>query len=135
MKKIFSYAFSLISGLLVTAKYLFRPAVTLQYPKQRWAAPARFRGRVALRQKKCIACSMCAKACPNYCLQVKFSAGDDKKRKLTNFIYNMDTCLFCGLCVEPCPSSAIFMNHEYELSVYDRAKLVMDLVEVDKHVE
>lgn len=135
MKKVFSYSISLLKGLLVTLKYLCKPAVTLQYPKQRWVPPQRFRGRVALRQKKCIACSMCARACPNYCLEVKFAVGEDKKRKLSSFIYHMDTCLFCGLCVEPCPVSAIFMNHEYELSVYDRKKLIMDLVEVDKHVE
>ena len=135
MKRIFSYSGSLIRGLLVTAKYLFSPAVTLQYPKQRWTPPERFRGRVALRQKKCISCSLCARACPNYCLEVKSVTGEDKKRKLTSFVYHMDTCLFCGLCVEPCPTSAIYMNHEYELSVYDRKKLIMDLVEVDKYAE
>ncbi len=135
MKKIIDYTISLIKGLGVTIKYLTKPAVTLQYPKQRWIPPSRFRGRVALRPKKCIACQMCARACPNYCLQVKFDIGEDKKRKLTGFIYHMDTCLFCGLCVEPCPTSAIFMNHEYELSVYNRDELITDLVEVDKYVE
>ena len=135
MKKIFAYAFSLIQGLMVTAKYLFKPAVTLQYPKQRWSPPERFRGRVALRPKKCISCQMCARACPNNCLDVRFSIGEDKKRKLNEFAYRMDTCLFCGLCVEPCPTSAIFMNHDYELSVYERKALLMDLVKVDSYVE
>ena len=135
MKKIIDYIISLIKGLGVTAKYLTRPAVTLQYPKQRWTMPERFRGRVALRPKKCIACQMCARACPNYCLQVNFNLGEDKKRKLTSFIYHLDSCLFCGLCVEPCPVSAIFMNHEYELSLYNRDELIVDLVEVDKYVE
>ncbi len=135
IKKIFYYIISLIKGLGVTAKYLFKPAITLQYPKQRWTLPERFRGRVGLRPKKCISYQMCARACPNYCLEIKFDIGDDKKRKLTKFIYNMDTCLFCGLCVEPCPTSAIFMNQEYELSVYKRRELVMDLVKVDEYVE
>lgn len=135
MKKFFDYAVSLIKGLEVTAKYLTKPAVTLQYPKQRWMAPERFRGRVALRPKKCIACQVCARACPNYCLQVNFSLDENKKRKLTSFIYNMDTCLFCGLCSESCPTSAIFMNHEYELSIYDRKELIVDLTKADKYVE
>lgn len=135
MKKIFDYVISLIKGLGVTAKYLIRPAITLQYPKQRWTMPERFRGRVSLRPKKCISCQLCARACPNYCLEVKFELGEDKKRKLTNYIYHMDTCLFCGLCVEPCPTAAIFMNNEYELSVYDRDELIMDLVKVDERVE
>lgn len=135
MKKILDYTISLIRGLGVTAKYLFRPSVTLQYPKQRWTPPERFRGRVGLRPKKCISCQMCARACPNNCLEVKFNVGEDKKRKLSGFIYHMDTCLFCGLCVEPCPTSAIFMNHDYELSVYNRDTLIMDLVKTDSYVE
>ncbi|TAN60863.1 NADH-quinone oxidoreductase subunit I [bacterium] len=135
MRKILDYTISLLKGLGVTAKYLFRPSVTLQYPKQRWTPPERFRGRVALRPKKCISCQMCARACPNNCLEVKFNVGEDKKRKLNEFIYRMDTCLFCGLCVEPCPASAIFMNHDYELSVYDRNTLIMNLVKTDSYVE
>lgn len=135
IKRAFDYTLSLIRGLAVTAKYLCRPAVTLQYPRQRWVAPARYRGRVSLRPHKCISCQMCARACPNYSLEVKYNVGEDKKRKLSGFTYHLDTCLFCGLCVEPCPTSAIFMNHEYELSVYERGKLVMDLTEVDRDVK
>ena len=74
---------------------------------------------------------MCARACPNACLEIKFNIGEDKKRKLSEFIYHLDTCLFCGLCVEPCPTAAIFMNKEYELSVYNRQDLIVDLVKVD----
>lgn len=134
-KRIIDGMINLIKGLAVTLKYLLKPAVTLQYPKQRWTPPARFRGRVALKPHKCISCQMCARACPNYSLQVHFTVGDDKKRKLTSFIYRLDTCLFCGLCVEPCPTSAIFMNHEYELAETDRRRLVVDLAEKDKNVE
>ena len=126
---------SLIKGLGVTLKYLFRPAVTLQYPKQRWVAPERYRGRVSLRPKKCISCQMCARACPNNSLDVRFAIGEDKKRKLTGFIYRMDTCLYCGLCVEPCPTAAIFMNQEYEFSAYNRKELIVDLVKKDSYVE
>ena len=121
--------------MAVTAKYLFKPAVTLQYPKERWRPPERYRGRVALRPQKCISCQMCARACPNYSLEVKYNVGLDKKRKLNSFVYRLDTCLFCGLCLEPCPTAAIFMNQEYELAVFERSSLIMDLTKVDKNVE
>lgn len=132
---VFAYAISFIKGLLVTGKYLLKPAVTLQYPRQRWTPPARFRGRVTLRPKKCISCMMCARICPNYSIDVKFNVGTDKKRSLDKYTYRLDTCLFCGLCIEQCPTAAIFMNHGYEFAAYDRKKLVMELTKVDAHVE
>lgn len=135
LKKAVAYPISLIKGLTVTAKYLFSRAVTLQYPKQRWTPPARYRGRVALRPKKCIACQICARACPNYSLEIRVVIGEDKKKTLGSFMYSMDKCVFCGLCAEQCPTSAVFMNHDYECAVYDRKELVMDLVKVDANVE
>lgn len=135
MKKTFVYTLSLIKGLAVTIKYFFGPPITLQYPKERWSPPQRYRGRVSLRPGKCVSCQMCQKACPNKSLEVKFSLDQNKKRRLSAFIYRLDTCLYCGLCVEPCPREAIFMNHEYELSVYERKELIVDLLEKDKDVE
>jgi NADH-quinone oxidoreductase subunit I len=36
----------------------------------------------------------------------------------------------CGLCVEFCPFDAIIMDHDYELSVYDRHK--HNIYDIDK---
>ncbi|HWQ83120.1 MAG TPA: 4Fe-4S binding protein, partial [Anaerolineales bacterium] len=33
---------------------------------------------------------------------------------------DIDVCMNCGLCAEYCPFDAIKMDHDYELSVYQR---------------
>ncbi len=130
IKGIFIGVWSLITGLAVTVKYLFKHAVTMQYPEERWKMPERFRGKVILIKEKCIACTLCAKACPVACLEVVPAVDEANKRLKTpaKFIYSMETCMFCGLCVEPCPTQAILMDQSYELSVYDRKTLVQDLI-------
>ncbi len=30
-------------------------------------------------------------------------------------------CIFCGYCEDACPTQAIVLEHDYELSFYDRA--------------
>ena len=30
-------------------------------------------------------------------------------------------CIFCGYCEDACPTEAIVLEHDYELSYYDRA--------------
>ena len=36
--------------------------------------------------------------------------------------------MFCNLCVEACPFGAIIMSHDYELAVYNKEELEVDLV-------
>lgn len=36
------------------------------------------------------------------------------------FYIDVDICMNCGYCAEYCPFDAIKMDHDYELSVYDR---------------
>ena len=40
-----------------------KPATTL-YPKEKVPVPPAFRGRIAIRDDKCIGCSKCAVVCP-----------------------------------------------------------------------
>lgn len=121
---IFTGIWSLILGMSVTLKNLCSRAVTLQYPKQREAMTARYRGMVELRKEKCIMCNQCVKICPDACLHLKFSVGEDKKRVLESFRYEAQLCCFCGFCEEVCPTQAIFMNKDYEVAVIDDRKLL-----------
>ena len=45
-------------------------------------------------------------------------------------------CIFCGYCEDACPTNAIVLEHQYELSFYDRKSSIytkdMLLVAADK---
>jgi NADH-quinone oxidoreductase subunit I len=48
----------------VTFGHLFKPAVTLQYPHERWTMPERARVRIGMTYSECTGCGACARACP-----------------------------------------------------------------------
>ncbi len=51
------------------------------------------------------------------------------------FFIDIDICMNCGFCAEFCPFDAIKMDHDYELSVYDRhAKNIRDKEMLSKPV-
>ncbi|MDP8261979.1 MAG: NADH-quinone oxidoreductase subunit I [Candidatus Ancaeobacter aquaticus] len=120
---------SLLLGLSVTVKNLFSHAVTLQYPKERQKMTDRFRGLVELNKEKCVSCMQCVKICPDGCLAIKATVGEDKKKVLESFVYDAALCCFCGFCEEVCPTKAIYMNKDYEVAVIDdRSLLTVDLM-------
>lgn len=140
MGAIFSYFknillgfWNLLIGLSVTTKYLFKKTTTQQYPEERMPLPARSRSMIKLiydgekDQFNCVACMMCAKACPNSCIKLEGVRGADGKRRMTTFKLDFSTCIFCGYCVEACGFDALtFVSEEYENSVYKRGSLLQD---------
>ena len=127
-------ALSLAKGLAITLKYTLKPAVTLQYPSEKRPMVERYRGLVDLIPEKCIKCYQCVKICPTACLSITHKE-IDKKKVLETFRYNMELCCFCGLCSQVCPTSAVIMNKIYEISVYDRNKLYIDLLNPGRYDE
>src|SRR3954449_5283438 len=55
---------SIAVGMKITLKYCFQKTVTVQYPEQHLTFAPRYRGIHEFEMDKCIACDMCAKACP-----------------------------------------------------------------------
>ncbi len=58
----------------------------------------------------CIGCSLCAKICPEGCIEMKKDpALGDKLKPETDYDY----CKGCGLCAHECPVKAIRMVKDY----------------------
>jgi NADH-quinone oxidoreductase subunit I len=120
-----------MKGFAVTFRQMFKPRVTVQYPKEQRVKPQRFHGRHVLNRypdgmEKCIGCELCAGVCPARCIYVR-GADNPEEAPISpgerfGFVYeiNMLRCIFCGMCVEACPTEAITMTHLFEMSVTDR---------------
>ncbi len=128
---------AIISGMSVTLSYLPRRKQTVQYPEEPVTVQPRYRGQHLLHvdelgREKCVACFLCAAACPSECIYIE--AADDPRapEERTGVderyakVYNIDygRCIFCGYCVEACPKDAITHGYNFELSVYNRADLL-----------
>ncbi len=54
----------MLEGLKTTFRELFKPKVTVRYPEERMEPADRFRGMFRFNYDRCIACKLCAVACP-----------------------------------------------------------------------
>ena len=106
-------------GMAVTMKNALRRPITTQYPEQKLNISRRTRGNQLVWDKeRCIACSMCAKACPVQCIDMVTSRGQNNKLQVDKMDYDAGLCIFCGLCVEVCPKTCLFLTAEYEKARY-----------------
>ncbi|MFN7971477.1 MAG: NADH-quinone oxidoreductase subunit I [Acidobacteriota bacterium] len=134
------YVPEIVKGLLVTGRHLvqnlLRPSriPTIQYPEQKRVYSQRFRGAHVLKKRedgslRCVACYMCATACPAICITIE--AGEYKdagvEKYPTRFDIDMLRCIFCGYCVDACPEDAIEMTGDSELCMTSRSQSVWNI--------
>ena len=78
---------------------------------------------------RCVACGLCARACPSHCIEVVPSElatrADDAPP--AHFDLDLSRCLFCGLCEDACPVEAVVMSSHVEVAGFDRASMVFHL--------
>jgi NADH-quinone oxidoreductase subunit I len=123
--------FSLLKTLYTVFMTMFRKRATIQYPEERPYIPPRWRGRIILSrdpdgQERCVACYLCAVACPVDCISLQ-SAEDEHGRRYPEFFrINFSRCIFCGYCEEACPTNAIQLTTDFEMGEYKRQNLVYE---------
>jgi formate hydrogenlyase subunit 6/NADH:ubiquinone oxidoreductase subunit I len=113
-------------GLSITASYLLRRPMTVQYPDRTPLPlpdmlPPRYRGFLEVDTSICTGCQVCERTCPINCIQITLEKdpANPKLRAMTQFDIDEAKCMFCGLCVEPCPTGAIQHTREFEASMGD----------------
>jgi NADH-quinone oxidoreductase subunit I len=111
--------------------HLFRRRVTILYPEQKPYLPPRWRGRIILSRdpdggERCVACYLCAVACPVDCISLQSTEDEHGRRYPAFFRINFSRCIFCGFCEEACPTYAIQLTPDFEMSEYSRHNLVYE---------
>jgi len=122
---------STLRTLWLVFLHVFRKRVTVQYPEQMPNIPPRWRGRIILSRdpdggERCVACYLCAVACPVDCIALQAAEDEHGRRYPEFFRINFSRCIFCGFCEEACPTYAIQMTPDFEMGEYDRRKLVYE---------
>lgn len=122
---------SVLRTLWLALLHLFRRRVTIQYPEQKPYLPPRWRGRIILTrdpdgEERCVACYLCAAACPVDCISLQATEDEHGRRYPAFFRINFSRCIFCGFCEEACPTYAIQLTPDFEMCEYRRDQLVYE---------
>jgi len=122
---------SILRSMLIIFTHLFRKRVTVPYPERIAYIPPRYRGRIILSRdpdggERCVACYLCAVACPVDCIALQATEDKTGRRYPEWFRINFSRCIFCGYCEEACPTYAIQLTPDFEMSEYNRTKLIYE---------
>ena len=122
-------------GLTTTARHLVGPKVTVSYPEvePEIENPLIYRGVHRLNRDeegriKCVACFLCATACPAHCIDIigVESPWPDREKYPENFTIDQLRCIYCGMCEEACPVDAIELTSLYNLTGRSREEMIFD---------
>lgn len=136
------YLPEIVKGLGNTFKHLFKPTFTIDYdgsepnnPRKHHTPREGYRGEHYLKKDeaghvKCVACFMCAAACPAECIHIEAAPvpadWKDRERYPRRFEIDLLRCIYCGMCEEACPVDAIALSTTYNVVSDTRAAKVHD---------
>lgn len=122
---------SILRSIWVVFLHAFHRRVTVQYPEEKAYLAPRYRGRIVLTRdpgggERCVACYLCAVACPVDCIALQATEDETGRRYPEFFRINFSRCIYCGYCEEACPTYAIQLTPDMEMSEYHRRNLVYE---------
>jgi len=123
--------FSILRTLWDVFVHMFHRRITIQYPDERPKYPPRYRGRIILSRdpdggERCVACYLCAVACPVDCIALQATQDENGRRYPEFFRINFSRCIYCGFCEDACPTYAIQLTPDLEMSEYRRSNMVYE---------
>lgn len=125
---------ALFKGMFRTFKHMLQRKETLEYPEKRHVPRKGYRGEHRLKKDeqgrmKCVACFMCATACPAECIQIVAGESPWPDREKIPVVFNIDMlkCIYCGMCEEACPCDAIELTPTFTQVATSREEKVYDL--------
>ena len=131
-----SYLMIFIKGLTTALRHLFfHKKITLQSPDERHKIvdPVGYRGVHRLNKDeqgrvKCVACFLCATACPAHCIDIVAEPSPWPDREKYPKVFNIDElrCIYCGMCEQACPVEAIELTSFYDLTGSSREEMIFD---------
>lgn len=127
---------AILVGIKTTLSHIGdRDTVTQQYPEVKPDLPLHYRGVHRLNRDeqgrvKCVACMLCATACPADCIHIEAAPAPpdwpDRDKYPATFVLDELRCIYCGMCEEACPVDAIELTHIYDLTGETRQSLNLD---------
>jgi NADH-quinone oxidoreductase subunit I len=124
-----------VDGMRTTLRHLVSPKVTVSFPEERPRIdhPLIYRGVHRLNRDeqgrvKCVACFLCATACPAHCIDIvgAESPWPDREKYPESFTIDELRCIFCGMCEEACPVDAIELTSLFDLTGRSREEMIFD---------
>jgi NADH-quinone oxidoreductase subunit I len=127
------YLPAIVGGLATTIRHAFQKPVTQQYPEEKPQLPLNYRGVHRLNRDeqgrvKCVACMLCATACPAHCIDIigDEAPWEDRDKYPIKFDIDELRCIYCGMCEEACPVDAIELTSIFDLTGLSRQEMIFD---------
>ena len=99
---------SILNTIWYVFLHTFQKRITVQYPEEKPYLAPRYRGRIILSRdpdggERCVACYLCAVACPVSCIALQATEDEHGRRYPEFFRINFSRAFSVGIARRPAP--------------------------------